>query len=334
MYLREEPTLTLGELDSKLNSGASGWEGETAALEVDVVSDDPVLKIPHVAEIPLGEEGQSLLAGYVGVPQNFFSKVKDPEVRQSLLEWGISSKGTPQEAVIAFFPGVGIVSVENPKKLLIRPRDLTGRLLDVFPEDSTVVDYHDDGEFLMLDVLYGGKGNDLYAGGDVGDITRAGIRVVQNRKAQAKPEISRYLYRLACTNGMERKSEELKITVRGNDRDQVIESFGLFAQAALEGLREWIDEFYALKHRPVQDPALMLRSVAGEYRLSDKLYRRMVGDAAVEGVETEFDLVNLITNQANHEDFLDKPSQRRKLEAVGGSLSSAQRWCNSCYGIV
>src|SRR5690606_13401105 len=144
------------------------------------------------------------------VPQNFFSKVEDPEVRQSLLEWGISSKGAPQEAVIAFFPGVGIVSVENPKKLLIRPRDLTGRLLDVFPEDSTVVDYHDDGGFLMLDVLYGDKGNDLYTGGDVGDINRPGIRGVQKRKAQAKPETIRYLYRRRYTNGIEQQSLEMK----------------------------------------------------------------------------------------------------------------------------
>lgn len=330
LYERELPGISLSELESSFKDDTQSWSGEIASLSMNVTGDNPVIHLPARGEIPFPHYAQQQFASRLKVPRSFYDRIP-VELRQQTLETLVNRTG---DEVHIDFKNSGVESISDPKKAIIKPSDIIDVALEHFPGESTVVDVLHDADVFQLDVLYGDENNDLHIGGDleVGDITRGGVRFGYNFKSQAKPWLSPYLYRLMCTNGMETPEMSLKLTAEGNTAQEYLLALSNFTESALGMVRARIDAYYALRSSEIDaEPSLALSRMASAHGLPDSTVRRLVNHLGVSPANTMFDLVNIITNEANNPQIEEKPAQRRKLQRAGGNVVVHQNgFCDNC----
>lgn len=333
LYEKELTDVTLEQLASQLRGDHQEWQGEVNMLSVNVNSPEPTLNMPGRGEIPFPEYAQRELAGFLKVPGAYYSRIPG-ELKQQTFDGLLSLSA---EEVQVEFTNQSVGSVYDAKKAIIRPHEIAEVALDHLPGDSQVVDVEVGKEF-VLDVLYGPEGEDRYAGGDleVNDITRGGLRFMYNTKTQAKPAVAPYLYRLVCTNGMETPEVALKLTSEGNSAQEYLLALGNFTEAALGIIDKRINEFYALREARIDgEPLKALSRLAASYGLSPLTVRRLETHLGVSPQSTTFDLVNIITNEANNPILDNRPGQARKLQRVGGSVVVHQHgFCDNCGNCV
>ncbi len=329
LYQRELENVSLKDVQDQLRSNTQSWTGELSTLNVSLNGETPVVEIPGRGEIPFPTHAQVQLASRLKVPGAYYNRIPS-DLKQNTMETLLNF--TAEEGYIAF-TNQGVELIQDPKKVIITPADIVETALDYFPEDSLVVDVEYGDEF-VLDVLYGPEGDDTYVGGDlqVNDITRGGVRFAYNLKTQAKPSVSPYLYRLVCTNGMETLESSLKLTVEGSTPQEYLLALGNFTESALGLINSRIREFYALREARIDsEPLMALSRLASTYGLSALTVKRLASHLPVSPRETMFDLVNIITNEANNPEIEAKPAQRRKLQRVGGSVVVDHHgFCDNC----
>lgn len=329
MFLREAPDTTLSGLLESMEI--------TTTLTESLISSEVHLDAPNgviglgAVEVPLTKSGLDAFSAMLDIPAQFLLR-QTPDVQQMLIT-----------ALIGRAPGIyeyvhtdeALLEIRDPGTQVIPPIRLVGALARAIDGQAPVRDFWSDSADFRLDV-YAPEGFDRGIGGDrkIGDLSSAGVRVMQDRKHNLAPQVIPFQYRLVCTNGMASRADGLKIDSRGSTVEQVLAEFEAKADIAFRRAEASIGAMYDLREQRVTNPERTLMAIAAEQHIPDRtlsaLLARVPSIVRLGEHLTMFDIVNLITNQANDPD-LWRPGARLALEMAGGSVvSDHQDRCSVC----
>jgi hypothetical protein len=341
VYLRDLPGITLEDLSDQFNQHLTTWGGVSQQIAVRLEEDQPHLRLGE-HEVTATKAGLASFATFFDIPPKFFGRL-DPDQQQFLLSSQINRADS--EVTVQYSDG-GIYDIRKAGETRVRPQRLIDAALTTFPAESPVVDHWLDQNELRVDVIFP-EGFERGTGGDpqvpgtpgIGDITRGGIRIGQDRKINSAPWIQPYLYRLVCTNGMEIPDQGLRVSATGATEREIEMLFEAEIARAVDRLEADIHSFYDLRNTPLgNDPTGALRRAAQEQNLPLRTIGRLedlvpaLADDTNGREITMFDVVNLMTNQANDPSIGLRSSTRRNLQRGGGNLVNdhAER-CSNCH---
>lgn len=333
MFLRNLPGTTLGDLRHTFDTKTYTWGGSASSLSVRLLDEQPIFSLGS-HEVPVTEAGRDALASFFDIPVPFLRK-SDADIQQYLLSNVIERTGGDLTVV---WNSDGIHEVRKPTQVRVAPHKLLDAALRVLPEESPIVEWWNDSRDLRVDVIVP-EGFDRHVGGDpsVGDITRGGVRIGQDRKHNTAPWVQPYLYRLVCTNGMEVPDLGIRVDARQVSAEQIEALFEAEVRRAVDRLEQDIQAFYDLRSVPLgEDPTGALRRTALEQDLPNltvgRLEDTLPSILAEESAPTLFDAVNLMTNAANDPSLGERSSTRRNLQRAGGRVvhDHVER-CAACH---
>ncbi len=340
MFLREAPTQTLTTVLDKLDSVESAESAVCLNTQVELVltDDEPVVRFGDQTtfEVPATAETISALGKWLTVPHKFLHRLGG-DLQQHLLTGLL--RAAPGTMLIRWNDH-GIVEVRDPSTRVIDPRFLIETATSVIAPNAPVVDFWSTADDFRLDTIVPegfdhGWGGDLPTATSVGDITGGGIRIGQDRKHNLAPWVSPYLYRLACTNGYEMEDPGLKVDARGSTIEQVMSEFHDACERAFSRVEADIAAFYDMRNQPVDNAERHLVRIAEEQGLPERTIVELVrrAPAMIEGDQaTMFDVVNVITNQANDPGIVHRAGVRRNLEIAGGEIVTEHvDRCGHCH---
>ena len=323
--LRPEPTTTLGDLQDVLRSDG----GETVLVQSsDIVIDSSAGLVrfedksgTSSYEVPFNMMTTDLFSDWLDIPKPFIRR-QDLDLQDYLFHNLLERN--PGDMVFEFGEQ-GITEIRNPRLERINPLAVINIAAGVVGVDAVVLDgWRTSGEY-RFDVLVA-DGSDRAIGGDtmVNDITKGGLRFGQSTKQRLAPWVQTILYRLVCTNGMEVPGMAPKVTMKGHSMDEVMRDLEFAAQEAFGAVEAQIDAFYDLRNQEVGDASQIVARIANERGLGAKITTEMIErlPALMEDTTNAsmFDIVNAVTNMANHDDLVDKPDRQRKIQVAGGTL--------------
>lgn len=290
-------------------------------------------------EVPFTRAGMQVLAQHYEIPYKFLERIT-PTEQQFILDNRIQRY--EDHHVVVRYTEKGVSEAYIPRDSRIDPYTIPERLMErVMDSDSLVVEWWNNPDEFRLDVIVP-EDYDKYIGGDrkVGDLTHGGLRIGQNRKQNLAPWVQPYLYRLACTNGMEVPDYGLKVDARGASAEDIVQMLMGEAKLAMDRVTDDIRHFYDLRTvKAADDRTGLLRRIAREQGVSDRTIGHLedsLPDALLAEEEvTLFHLVNHVTNQANDPLLRSNHNVRRTLERAGGAWVNdhAQR-CDRCHSIL
>jgi hypothetical protein len=333
VYLRDLDDTTLADLVPELDKRLTIWGGGVHEIECNLDDDAPTLRLGQ-HEMAASRTGVLALASHCGIPVKFFDKLERDE-KQFLLASRLQHTGGD---LTAEWNDQGIYDVYKAGQTRVQPHRLIEAALATFPEESPVVDWWCDADDMRVDVIVP-MDFDRWVGGDpkVNDLTHGGIRFGQDRKNNLAPWVQPLLYRLVCTNGMEVPDLGLKVDARQASVEEIEALFEGEIRRAVDRLESDIQHFYSLREEKIDsDPTGALRRSALEQKLPlrtvGNLEDQFPGYFAEDGTATMFDVVNLMTNQANDPSIGLRSSTRRNLQRAGGGLvhDHAER-CSACH---
>lgn len=340
LYMNDLPGTTLADLADEFDRDLKNWGGATRDLRfnLDVPEDQPRTIQAGGAEIPATKDGLASLCGFLDIPPKFFERL-ERDLQQNLMSE--LARRTDHQDITLYYADGGLHEARNPGETRVRPSRLIEAALKTFPAESPIVEHWYNPSELRVDVIVP-EGYERFIGGDpnVGDITRGGVRIGQDRKANTAPWIQPFLWRRVCTNGMEVPDQGIKIDVRGASEAEIEAMFEAEIARAVDRLEADIQAFYDLRTQTLgTDPTGALHRAATELNLPLRTIGRMedlvpalVGEADGAREFTMFDVVNLMTNQANDPRLRNNRSGRRNLQRSAGVLVNdhAER-CGTCH---
>lgn len=338
-YLRETSGLDLRGLADRLNTPVDIWGGVTSEVMVRREEDRLTEVSLGGRAVPMTHDGLEQFANVLGIPYKYLQR-QDAEIQEFLLRRTLNREAA--NITVRFDDG-GISEVYPASQVRLEPRHIVDRVLKVLPEQSPVIEWWADDE-LRFDVAVPDN-FDRGIGGDpqVGDITRGGVRVTQNRKRNLAPEVNTFLYRLVCTNGMEIPRTGTTIDARGSSVEEILAELELAAEHAFSQVEQQIAHFYDMRSQVVEgDVTQAVVRVARERGLPDRtanhLARRVPEqlDPQVLGHPVSmFDITNLITNEANNPELRGRRGPRLQLEQAGGTLVQLEAdRCGHCHQVL
>jgi hypothetical protein len=332
---------TLENLANEYDQPMEVWGGPTRDLRFNLEANG-ISTVPHIAagtaEIPVTKAGLSSLATFLGIPPKFLLRI-DPDEQQAILR--TRSQRVKHEEVTLYYRNGGLQEVRKAGETRVRPERLIESVMQYFPSNSPIVEHWNTPDELRVDVIYP-EGHEHGIGGDIGigDITRGGVRIGQDRKHNLAPYVQPFLYRLRCTNGMEIPDEGLKISAVGAKAAEIEALFEAAIAQAVARVEDDIHAFYDLRNQTLgNDPTGALHRAATEQGLPLRTIGRMedlvpalLEESGESGEITMFDVINLMTNQANDPKMASNRSGRRNLQTAGGTLVNdhAER-CSTCH---
>jgi hypothetical protein len=338
MFLREAPTDTLATVRQTLEAqpGTSVLaEGPNVSVKL-TDPDKQTLRVNDI-EVPFYLGALDAFSGWLDAPKAFLRRC-DPQLQEVILNHLLHRK--TDEAVYRVSEEHGLLEIRRPGARVLNPDAMIDVMQKILGEDAPVVAYEVTPDLFRLDTVvpdeaHHGIGGDKPKGRQVGDLTKGGVRIIQNRKMNHAPSLSEFYYRLVCTNGMEVDDEGYKIDARGQSVEEVLQEMELLAQRIMGRWEERIRHFYELREIVVQTPEQAVLRMADEQGISDRVATEIIraiptitGD---DGSTTQFDLVNLVTNFANEPTIARREGSRLLLERAGGAtvFEHAER-CAHC----
>lgn len=332
MFLRDNPTSTLLDVRQSLETDVETIQRSTGEMRLDLTDEKTLSFANSEIVIPMDTEGITALGNWLDVPSKFLTRLES-DLQETLLTNLIQRHPATGNFV---FNNDGLVTVREPNAKFFEPRRIVDRVLNVMDPTSPVIDHWNNLDEFRLDVVVP-EGFDRGIGGDpaVGDLTRGGIRVGMDSKHNLAPWVQPYQYRLVCTNGMETMDAGLKVDARGSSVDEVLAEFEAAADRAFRRVEDEIAAFYEMRNQRVENPERTLIRMAQERGLPDRtvvtLAERVPSITDDDGSTTMFDLINLLTNQANDPRIRSRAGARRTLEQVGGSFVTEHKdRCTHC----
>jgi hypothetical protein len=325
MHLRELPNITLEELAQTVDLDYRTWSGPLHNVSPHLQEREPFLALGN-REIRLSKPstGTAVLAHFVGIPIKFYERLQ-PDEQQFILDSRIQH-ADEENITVGYREGDdGVIEVLKENQQRVPASEIVQVASRAIDPQATVVDYWSRPDSFRLDVVVP-EGFDRGVGGDpqVGDITRGGVRLGQDRKNNLAPWVQPYLYRLVCTNGMEVPDAGLRVDARNNDVPTLLRLLEGEVVRAFRRVEHDIEAFYDLRSRPLPaDMSGHMRRIAQENGLPARRALQLQGmlpSITEDGAPTEFDLVNLLTNQANDPSLLSQEGPRRQLQTIGGRL--------------
>lgn len=328
MFLRDLPGKTIKDVADSLESP----QGRTVRVEerkirFALTAAEPSITI-DTATLPVRSATVDTLANWADVPVPWLNR--QPADLQEVILNRVFDRRVDDASIR--FDDQQIFEIRDPKRgVVIEPRQIVGVASKVIAPSAEVVAYDLTNEEFGLDVIVP-DGFDRGIGGDkptarrVGDLTKAGLRFGHNRKRNLAPWVQPYFYRLVCTNGMEMQDGGMKVKMQGQSVDEVLMEIEAAAQRAMGAAEERIKHFYDLRNERVTTPEQAILRIGEERSLPDRtvqdLIRRVPTITDGEGNTTMFEIVNLVTNQANEPSIRSRTTSSRGLEVAGGGVVS------------
>lgn len=280
-------------------------------------------------EVPLNERGLTVLSDFLDVPYKFLDR-QDAEFQNVILN-GLLDRARVGTVVVRHAES-GIGGIFSPTQTIIDPGDIVSAAISVMGDQAPVLHEVVTPRQFSFDVVAHESMPEARLGDpEVGDITKAGLRFGFDIQRNTAPWVQPYANRLACTNGMEMADSGIKVTMRGNSVDEIIQSLEENARIAFDSVERKVEAFYRMREERVSDPRGRIQRMAMEAGLSDLVTNRLVERVSEipEGEVTLFNITNLITNEANREGV--KPNVARSLHRLGGSaISEHIARCSHC----
>lgn len=328
MFIRDLPDLSLTTLKDALDRKYEDLSIKTG--DVVVKSAEGSIRIGK-REVRSTTNGLVAIAAFVGVPKPLVTRI-DSDLTDYLMNAMLQR--TPADAVIRVTDEC-ITAVREPGAKNIEPRNIVDVATRVLTADARVDNYFSDSSSFGLDVVVHDKSKiGVHGDPKVGDITKAGLRFRQNVIQNLVPNVSPYMMRLVCTNGMEVADASLKVDARGNTVEEVLKHLEAAAERAFSRVERDIKHFYDMRNEMVENPERSLARMSYERGLSDRmrmhLTDRVPAMLDASGSASMFDIVNLITNTAN-DPAITREGARRDLQLFGGSLITLHtERCRTC----
>lgn len=276
------------------------------------------------------------LGVFLQVPLPFLKR-QDPEMQDLIVQSLLDHRGTDQAMIE--YTDHSLQALRDPAQERVDPRGVIDIAANVLGDDALVVDAFRSPTEYRFDVLVWDRHDDPGRVGKphVNDITRAGLSFGQNTRSNLTPFVHPYMMRLVCTNGMTvRDAPEFKLDGRGKSVEEVMADLEVKAEAAFSEVERQITALDDMRNQSVGDLGQAILRMGREEHLSDRLITSAIATAPVLVEDPEdaslFDLVNVLTNLANHPDLEKRVGARQALEAAGGSLvSSHAARCPRCF---
>lgn len=281
-------------------------------------------------EIPLDSTATEALCGFLHIPKPFWKRLQPDERQYIATSRMLRTEGTASFMLTKEKKVEHLVGIHDTGKPPINPRRLVEVAMETMSPNALVYDYRKTVEDFSFD-CYVPEDSKRQVIGDkaVGDLSYGGITIGQDRKRNLSPYVAPWFMRLLCTNGFEVQAKEREEKVDGRKCETVEEVIGqleALANTAFSRVEGLMTHFYDLRSRPVKNVERTLRNMAKERGMSARMVTALedlaplaFGDIAV----TEFDLVNLITNQANDPSLEGRYAVRREYQVAGGDLVAA-----------
>jgi len=330
MFIKSLPELTITDLIEREAPTTRDFTVPTDSIEVAINNQpDDAIRIGD-EEIPATGEGLVALGSWVNVPAKLVGSL-DADLLSHLLNGLLSRK---DDDVQVSLTDDGLQDLYNPGAKRIDPAQVLEIAARVVSPDAQVVEWRHTNKGYGFEVITRPTVVEE-AELAVSDISHGGLRFGHDWKAGYLPWVQPYIYRLVCTNGMEIPDQTLAISSEGNTLEEVIASLEEKAEIAFGRVQSDIDAFYELRTHPVDQPERVLVRMGQEQGIGDRRLRTILEslpeymDEA--GRVSQFDLVNIITNEANRESLDQSFNARRSLQRAGGSIAFEHRTrCHVC----
>lgn len=330
MFIKQLPELSITQLLEREAPTTRDFTVGTDQISVAVNNQsDDAIRIGD-EEIPATGEGLVALGSWTGVPAKLVGNL-DADLLTHLLNGLLSRKTDDVQVSIS---DSGLQDLYSPGAKRIDPAEVLGIASRVVGADAQVVEWRQNNKGYGFEVVTRPtvvEEAELV----VNDISHGGLRFGHDWKAGYLPWVQPFIYRLVCTNGMEIPDATLAVSTEGNTLEEVIADLELKAQAAFGRVESDIEAFYALRGHPVSDPERLLVRMGAEQGIGDRRLRTILEvlpeymDEA--GNVSQFDIVNILTNEANRETLDQRFTARRQLQRAGGNIAFEHRTrCGVC----
>ena len=247
-------------------------------------------------------------ATFIGAPGKFLMKLH-PEMRKSVIDYMIQ-KSHEVECTVTL-QSSELLNVFKADQMLLPPDKVLERVSPLF-NDEDVVSYLDFRTGLVMNI----RTSNVSTAVKPGDITEGGIRF--DTTHGKSPEVSAYMERLVCTNGMVATSDLDKVPVRGYTLEEVLHSMQNIADHYLNtAVPNFLENWKKLTDVRSTNPEQLIHRLSKENDLSPKIETRIIEAAASLDDSSYYDVINLITS-FQHAEGVD-PKQVNKLQVLGGN---------------
>jgi len=254
------------------------------------------------------EDGFNRFAAYAGVPSKFV--VKLPAKMQSDVVNHFLDVYKDSLAILSHTSNE-VGGVYKPSTSILNPQKVAAMVAEVF-KGTDVVSQFNYNEGLVLNI----HTPDVFIDALSGDRTNGGIRF---RALHGKtPQVSAYMERLVCTNGMVAQGDFDNISIKGYGLDEIINNMEAAANLLLtKTVPAYLENWRKLTTIKSSNPEQLIHRLAREAEVSTKVESRMIEAAAALRGDTYYDVVNLITS-FQHIDGVDG-EQFDKIQRLGGN---------------
>lgn len=287
-------------------------------------------------EVPVTQEGLKQVAGWLDVPYKFFERV-DRDLQQHLATELVKKQADPM-AITLLKDNGGIQSIHSPEQTRLAPVRFVDIAERVISPDAEVIDFRCDADTFHLDVTVPDNfDRGLIGDPKIDDLSKAGLRIGQNRKRNLAPSVQPYFFRLWCTNGCSSRHDGLRLDARGKTEQELMHSMEEIATRAFAMVEDEIEAFYNMRSEAVADASQAVLRLGRERGLPDRMVMGLVEQ--VPQIESTgpnesismFDVVNLVTNAANDPSLNDRLDTRLRLEdAAGAEITEHAARCRTC----
>lgn len=295
-------------------------------------------------DLALNPEARKGIASLAGCPVTFFESVPD-DLRASIANRLLPSSRLERISV-AILNGSEVIGFSDAKLISLIGTEVLEAAFDAMPnsirtglEQLEVRRFRSAADILELDVTTPRASTELR----VGDIAAAGISISHSPSGAFATQISTYLHRLACANGLLipvcRNDKRLRVRRLDRSRfsrDEMLENIRRISQIAWDELDLKLRAVAELSKNKV-DPEAMLADLAKRMHLNRKISKALRD--ALYADELGFDtsqlgIINAISRVATHDSGLNQMLRRRLMEASGVLSQAEVHRCPVCLSVV
>jgi hypothetical protein len=277
-----------------------------------------------------------------GFPEAVINRYPIPLMLEPL-NWGFQHRAG--DKVKAFVQNDHLVAFVKPNLELVSTQKLLDTIFKVVGEDALVERLDHNLQYTNCSILVPTKSREwtderlqakLAPGTHerLNDVVCGGITFQNSIMGESTMEVTGYVYRLICSNGMISAESKFKWS-RKTETVELSTWFEEHVRACYESIDHEFDKIEQLIQTPIVEGhrAQVLTNVFQEYELSDKMRHAVLARMADEPPRHMWDVVNAITNIANDEEYADNPHTIRRIQTIGGDISTKLHVCEACYSV-
>jgi len=167
----------------------------------------------------------------------------------------------------------------------------------------------------------------------VGDVTQAGVMFFTTPTGQKATEITPFLYRLVCTNGMISAAEMGRFAIRGGDGESIGDWTRRLTLQAWDAVDGELDAMASLVDIPINEgnSGQVLSDLYERHHVSPGLRREITEALAEEADGSMYGVAQAFSRAAND---LEDPHALRHLLMVTGDVAHQRDRCTACQRVL